>query len=72
MSKATIRFQKKIARGRPPTKEGPKTPYPSMLIYDVPPKLRMAFKAKCAEKGITLCRQMKLMMQEFIDKTIPQ
>ena len=52
-------------RGRPAS-ANKKIPNPSMLVYDVPEKLRLAFKSKCAMDNKPICVKIKELMEGYV------
>lgn len=53
-------------RGRPSTGVLKKVPSPSMLVYDVPVKLRIAFKLAVTAKGSTISAAVRQLMTDYV------
>lgn len=52
-------------RGRPASAVK-KIPNPSMLVYDMPEKLRLAFKSRCATENKPICVKIRELMEGYV------
>lgn len=53
-------------RGRPASDTPKKVPGPSMLVYDVPVKLRIAFKLAVTAKGVSISATVRKLMTDYV------